>query len=301
MQETHRPWLRLNLNRWLLTTWYMSVMMVGCAGTPPPVTTIHEDFRSAVFLENVSDRSYVAGHPIKLDDATLASVLRGVHTEEKTTGLILRLGKALTPSAHVPQVTQVFSEDDVTLLAPHLAAALAQAAPNQRVGFRLYYSPDIPSHSLKDSVETTEAYLFAQSQALHLTLTLYRLMPGRSEQIERDPRPAPNHDGLRDFDVKFLPETALRPESYERSGWFGKSYDSDDRTLIIDYQLLAKLLTLPPEPARTTTPPAPGPTSDHPGLQALKDELKALRKKMDEQSAELQKLKNPLQKKKSSP
>ncbi len=298
MQQTHRPWLRLNLNRCLLTTWCLSVMMAGCAGTPPlPITTIHEDSRSAVFLQNVSDRSYVAAHPIKLDEATLASVLRGVHTEEKTTGVLLRLGKAL--STYTPQETQVFPEDDVALLTPYLSAALAQAAPNQRVGFRLYYSSDIPTRSRKDNVQTTEGYLFAQGQSLHFTLTLYRYMPGKIEKEDKEPRPAPNKDGLRDFEVKFLPETALRPENYERSGWFGKS---EDRTLIIDYQLLAKLIALPPEPASTAVPPAAksvAPTM--PLLHVLREELKALQKKVEEQSAELQKLRKSQQKKESSP
>jgi hypothetical protein len=264
-----------------------------------------------VFLQNVSDRSYVAAHPIKLDEATLASVLRGVHTEEKTTGLVLRLGKALR--TYVPEDNQVFPEDDVALLAPYLSVALAQAAPNQRVGFRLYYSSDIPSRSRKDTMETTEAYFFAQGQSLHFTLTLYRYLAGKEEKVEREPRPGPNRDGLRDFEVKFLPETALRPENYGRSGWFGKS---EDRTLVIDYELLDKLVALPPEPApsaapRSTKPvaqpveppptmPGPAPKSD-PELQALREELKALQKQMDEQSAELQRLKKSPQKKKSSP
>jgi hypothetical protein len=312
MQQTHRPWLKLNLNRYLLTTWCLGVVMAGCASTPAlPVTTIHEDSRSAVFLQNVSDRSYVAAHPIKLDEATLASVLRGVHTEEKTTGFVLRLGKAL--KFHVPQDNQVFSEEEVAHLTPYLSAALAQAAPNQRVGLRLYSSSDIPTRSRKDNVETTEAYLFVQGQSLHFTLTLYRYNPGKSEQVAREPRPAPNNDGLRDFEVKFLPDTALRPDKYGRSGWFGKS---EDRTLVIDYELLDKLVALPPEPAPSAAPPAakpvaqpvqppptmpgPAPKSD-PELQALREELKALQKQMDEQSAELQKLKKSPQKKKSSP
>ena len=288
--------------------------MAGCAGTPLPVTTIHEDPRSAVFLQTVSDRSYVATHPIKLEQTTMADVLRGVHTEEKV-GFTLLIGKALKDSQGSNR--RAFLEDDIALLTPYLTAALAKAAPNQRVGFRLHYPSEIPPRSRKDNVETTEGYLFAQGQSLHFTLTLYHYMPGKPGKgymVAREPRPLPDTNGLRDLEVKFLPETALLPESDEGSGlWFGKS---EHQTLVIDYQLLAKLMASPPEAARPAAPPAvkpvaqpveppppmpgPAPKSD-PELQALKEEMKALQKKMDEQSAELQKLKKPPQKKKSSP
>ena len=70
MQHIHRLWLRPNLIRCLLTTGYLSLIMAGCAGTPSPETTIHQDPRSAVFLQDVSDRSYRAAHPIKLKETT---------------------------------------------------------------------------------------------------------------------------------------------------------------------------------------------------------------------------------------
>lgn len=318
MQHTHRPRLRPNLIRFLLTTGYLSLIIAGCAGTLSPEKTIHQDPRSAVFLQNVSDRSYQAAHPIKLEEATLASVLRGVHTEEKA-GFTVLVGKTL--KSYVSSNTRVFSEDDIAVLTPYLTAALAQAAPNQRVGFRLYYAPVIPTQSQKASqnMDTTAGHLFADGLSLHLTLTLNRYRPGKTDTSYKgiDPRPLPDNDGLRDLEVKFLPEAAVRPESYEQSGWFG---GSDDRTLVIDYQLLAKLLASPPEPARTATlpaaqlvPPTPAPVvqpiqpaptlpapvgKSDPDLQAFKEELKALQKKLDEQNAELQKLKKSSTKKK---
>ncbi len=276
--------------------------MVGCAGTPLPVTTIHEDPRSAVFLQTISDRSYEATHPIKLEETILADVLRGVHTEEKADFTLL-IGKALKASQQIGN-RRAFLEDDIALLAPYLTVALAKAAPNQRVGFRLYSPSGKPTPPQKGGPETTEGYLFAQGQSLHFTLTLYHYMPGgpsKPYMVAREPRPLPDSNGLRDLEVKFLPEIALLQESDGGSGlWFGKS---EHQTLVIDYQLLAKLMALPPEPAHTAAPPTmpgPAPKSD-PELQTLKEEMKALQKKMDEQSAELQKLKKSPQKKQSSP
>ncbi len=316
MQHIHRPWLRSNLIRCLLTTGYLSLIMAGCAGTLSPDTTIHQDSRSAVFLQNVSDRSYQAAHPIKLEETTLVNVLRGVHTREKADFLLL-FGKALLDASSTPRVTRVFSEDDIAVLTPYLTVALAQAAPNQRVGFRLYNTPNIPTPSqtagstfwekvdgfigseppLAGHVETTAGHLFADGLSLHLTLTHYQHRPGKAhKKMMAEPRPQGNSKGLRDYDVTFLPETAVRSETYMQSGWFG---ESGKGALVIDYQLLAKLLASPPEAARTATSPAaqsvptmlePAGKSD-PAMQAFKEELKALQKKVDEQNAELQKLK----------
>jgi hypothetical protein len=112
--------------------------------------------------------------------------------------------------------------------------------------------------------------------------------------------------------VTFLPEAALRPDAYERSSWIGKS---EDRSLAIDYQLLARVLATPPpsapvaQPIPTVAAPVPQQPPSIPvqaapsdrneaDLQAFKEELKALQKKVDEQSAELQRLKSPPPKKK---
>jgi hypothetical protein len=238
---------------------------------------------------------------------------------------------ALFPSA--PKDIRAFSDDDIAVLAPYLTAALAQAAPNQRVGFRLYHTPDIPTLSQNVGaavgssepplaghiVETTAGHLFAHGLSLHITLTLYRHRPEKADTINMANRRLPDPNGLRRRDVVFLPENVVRPETYKQSGWFD---ESDDRTLVIDYQLLAKLPASPPEPARTVAPPAaqpapppPAPVAQplqpapampepaaksDPDLQAIKEELKALQKKVDEQNTELQKLKKS-PKKKSSP
>ncbi len=254
-----------------------------------------------MFLETVSDRSYEAAHPITLDEATVADVLRGVHTQRKT-GLTLLLGAAARSAD--PSAARTFFEDDIALLAPHLTAALAQAASNQRIGFRLSYAPATPTQVKKGepNVETTSGYLFADSLSLHITMTQYRYMPNkRPKRIMKEPRPLPDTDGMRDVELVFIPETALRPFSYDKPSWeldlFGSS---KDRTLIVDYQLLTKLLAAPPQPVPASTPkgapthsaPAPSaPAASEVELGAFREELRALQKKLEEQSAELERLK----------
>ena len=271
---------------------------LGCAGPHPP-TPIHEAALGTVFLENVSDTSFQAAHPIKLSETTVADILRGVHTKEKT-GLLLLLGKALK-STNLNDI-RTFSEDDIAFLTPHIATALAQATPNQRVGFHVYSTPEISqSPKINPNKETTSGYLFADGLSLHFTLTQYRYRPGKkSNASQKEPRPLPDTDGLRDREVTFLPEAAVRPDVYDRSSWIGKS---EDRSLAIDYQLLARVLAAPPVPQQPQSIPAQAPPvgKQDADLQAFKEEMKALRKKVDEQEAELQRLKNSPSRKKSTP
>ena len=288
----------------------LSCLAIGCA-SHRPTTPIHEAPLGAVFLEDVSDNSFQAAHPIKLSETTVADILRGVHTKEKS-GLLLLLGKALK-STNLNDI-RTFSEDDIVFLTPHIATALAQATPNQRVGFHIYSTPQLSqAPKVNENRETTSGHLFADGLSLHFTLTHYRYYPGKKPTAsQKEPRPLPDTDGLRDREVTFLPEAALRPDAYDRSSWIGKS---EDRSLAIDYQLLARVLTTPPPSAPVAQPvptvaapvlqqPPSIPVQAAPGgkneadLQAFKEELKALQKKVDEQSAELQRLKNPPPRKK---
>ena len=291
----------------------LMLMVTGCAGTRPS-TPIHEAAHGTVFLENVSDTSFQAAHPIKLSETTVADILRGVHTKEKT-GLLLLLGKALK-STNLNDI-RTFSEDDIAFLTPHIATALAQATPTQRVGFHLYSTPEISqAPKANQNRETTSGYVFADGLSLHFTLTQYRYRTGKkSNASQKEPRPLPDTDGLRDREVTFLPEAAMRPDVYDRSSWIGKS---EDRSLAIDYQLLARILAAPPpsapvtQPIPTTAAPVPPQPQSIPAqvppsgkqdadLQAFKEEMKALRKKVDEQEAELQRLKNSPPRKKPTP
>lgn len=286
----------------VLTIGVMILTVTGCAGTPIATTPVHDDALSSVFLENVSDTSYQAAHPLKLPEATVADLLRGLHTKEKT-GMLLLLGKALK-STNLNDI-RLFSEDEIALLAPPLTKALAQASPHQRVGFRVSSIPPL-SQSQKDTQrkETTTGYLFADGLSLHFTLTRYRHWPGKpSASAQKEPRALPDTDGLRDREVTFLPEAAVRPDAYDRSSWIGKS---QDKSVAIDYQLLTRILSAPaqsipypPAAAASSMGQPPQVIPNQPtaagrqdaDLQTFREELKAMQKKLDEQNAELQRLK----------
>lgn len=309
MEYTYRSSFKQTLGFLILGS--LSLVVAGCVGSRPVQTPIHEGSLGTVFLENGLDISFQAAHPITLSEMTVADILRGVHTKEKT-GLLLLFGKA-SRSTNLNDV-RTFSEADIAFLTPHIVAALAQATPSQRVGFRIYSAPEISQASkVSQNRETTSGYLFADGLSLHFTLTQYRYNPGKkSKAPEKDPRPLPDTDGLRDRAVTFLPEAAVRPDVYDRSKWIGKS---EDRSVAIDYQLLTSILAAPPSPAPTAQPVPSGmapvvqppqsipvqtlsPGKNDAELQTFKEELKALQQKVDEQNAELQRLKDTPPKKK---
>ncbi|MCP9463557.1 MAG: hypothetical protein NNA25_02035 [Nitrospira sp.] len=280
------------LCRLLLLIGSLVLFLTGCASMKTPVTTIYEETRGAVLLETVQDQSFQAAHPITLDETTIANVLRGVHTKEKP-GLVLLLGKALMAANY--NDIRTFSEDDIAFLAPHISTALAQAAPNQRVAFRLYTTPEEHGRAAKgqETREVTAGYLSAQGLSLNLTLTHYRYRPGKIDKTQ--PHQLPDPDGLRNREVRFIPEKAWRKEAGS-SSWFG---ESDDRTLAIDYHLLNKLMAFPSSSRPMLVPSAQGgqlpqpPMAPPPDaeLRAFREELKAMQKRLAEQEAELERLK----------
>ncbi|MGH7206468.1 MAG: hypothetical protein ACREI2_09705 [Nitrospiraceae bacterium] len=317
-----------------------SFLAIGCA-SPRPEMIIHESQRGSVYLERASERSFQAAHPIKLDPSLIARVLRGVQLQERKGTIQMML------TSH-PKMIRAFSDEDVTFLAPLMATAFSQAASDQQVGFRLTYpatgrslsggvgagvgSSDPPVNSL--GPETTSGTVYVYGLSLYLTLTQFRHVPERADTINMANRQLPDPTGLDRYQVLFVPEMALRPDSYKQSWLLGEPTLT---TLIIDYELLAKLpatqlepgMVPPtasqeakPRPTEATQPspsaqrglvkPAEGeavPSEDLRSmkelvikkdmeLEALKEELRSLRRQLTEREAELQK---PKEKKKPAP
>ncbi|MFO0773920.1 MAG: hypothetical protein U0172_04550 [Nitrospiraceae bacterium] len=113
----------------------------GCARLPSPTAVVHEDARVVVTLQReVGAQRYT--HPAALADQDLASVLKGYSLREEQR-LPLRWYAEETP----PNV--LFRDDEIELLAPRLAAALARAKPEERVAFALH-APGYNPHAARD-------------------------------------------------------------------------------------------------------------------------------------------------------
>lgn len=282
---------------------FACLITVGCASSPRPELTIHDSSRGLVYLERIPDASFQATHPISLEPGTIARALRGIHVRNDKTAL-----QGLFASK--PVQVRAFSDEDADFLAPLIATAFVRATPDQRVAFRIVQTGP-PSYSQTAGAavgssepplnlapeEITVGTLFAHGRSLHVSLSQYRQRPQKPDTIGGPNRYYPAPAGSDGRELVFLPKDAQRPDTY-RVG------DGDSLSVIIDYDLLARLPVQPA--AQEQSPPATaGPAQSPASPAATAQEVEAIKKELEEikrQLNEQQSVKDsPKQKSRSAP
>ncbi len=136
-----------------------------------------------------------------------------------------------------PEASQMFSDDDVALLLPHLVSALSQATPEEHVVFQRMYS-------LESKSVTIAGILHIQENLLFLTFTSFGYKKdGPTITLYKGNRQIPDPSGLKNLTVSFIPEKAWRHDVVPNQGLLGQS---STKTLVLDYKKLASL-----QPAQT--------------------------------------------------
>lgn len=212
----HNPEKRIRLSLPVLAS-VMCLLTSACATAPFKVveTILVDSPRGAVFLQGVEDRWFQAAHPLSVSPELLAHVFRGVQVQA-------------LPADKTPAV-RVFSNEDTEFLSPLMSAALSKATKGQLVGFRVLHGTDAGS-------ETTGGFLYAQGRLLHLTLTHYRANAGRRETGAHSELQLVNPTALGQSQIGFIPQAARRSSLNEQPGLVDTSPLA---TLAIDYELLA--------------------------------------------------------------
>jgi hypothetical protein len=236
------------------------LLFSACSTGPERDIKIDESPQGAVYLKRISDRSFQAAHPIKIDPGTIALVL---------SGMLIGDGQgAVQNLVGAPDIRRAFSGSEVGYLAPLISEGLGRAAPDQHVVFRV---------EQVGPRESTTAALYAYGRSLYVTLVQNRSTKETGT-------------GLANRTVSFIPEAAKRPDSF-------LDPRSTDKTLVIDYELLA-MLPPPssiPASARSAPPPAAPqaasegkaePARKDPEIEALRKELQEIKKQLAEQEAE---------------
>jgi hypothetical protein len=281
------------LNACFCAAWVLG--FAACSTGPDVDLMIHESAQGTVYLERISNRSFQAAHPIKIDTGTIALVLSGVLVREDQSALQNFFTGA-------PDARRAFSEEEVAYLAPLISEGLSRAASDQQIGFRIAQI-GLPRHAHNTGggvgssepplslhpKESTTGVIHAYGQSLYLTITEYRVRPEPPNTINMANRRLPDSSGLINHTVLFLPEAAKRPDSYLDAR-------STDKTLVIDYQLLAKLppVSVPSAATQSVMPPSPQATSGvksepaakEADIEALRKELQEIKKQLAEQDAE---------------
>ena len=314
---------RNTVGGWLLGM--AAVWLTACSTMPDVDIMVNESPTGAVYIERIPDARFQAAHPIKLDREVIARTLRGVYVRTETSTL-----QTIFSSSLHPNVGRAFSDQDVDYLAPHIVTALSQAVADQRVGFRVVHPASAITRSNQGGAaigssdpipgpgyETTEANLYAFGTSLNFTLTKFRHRPESPDTINMPNRRMPDDTGLKLTEVAFYPPDARRPESYQPSKLLGEPLTT---TLVIDYQLLAKLpasMLVPPvpkaesekekpaaKPAAATGEASPSTKEDAAReqkalkeMEAIKEDMQRLRRQMEQQQEEMDKLKEKSKKK----
>jgi hypothetical protein len=259
----------------------LCLFCAACSTTDRNRTVLFEDLRGTVSLRTTSDQSIHATHPISLEPAVLAKVLKGIQVQEQERGIQRLLEGRPTP---VP----VFSDEQVQFLAPLLADGFRKAAPDQLVEYRVQTTRK-GVFLESPTTETTAGSLYAYGRQLYVILSQYRYSPARAGRVMNDDgNRSPLHDttNLLNHTLVFTPSEAQRSDAGDPP----EGGKPTDKVLAIDYELLQQA------PAATATQTAPqpertAPTRDSPAragaseapshsTEALAQEVEKLRKEL---------------------
>lgn len=152
--------------RSVIATAAAALLLAGCAAKNV-TTPIHRDGRVTVWLEHQLDdagRPVEAGyrHPATLAPDDAGAVLRSLRVR-RDPGVVERL---LAPQRDA--IEAAFSEDEIELLAPPIAQALAAATSADRVNFRFEHRRGLFRGG------TTSGTLFMTEERLQVRLGRYR-------------------------------------------------------------------------------------------------------------------------------
>ena len=205
------------------------VIGTACSTTAPTGTIIFEDVRGSVSLQRFSNPSIQASHPINLEPALLAQLLRGLEIDDGGVGghHIKSMQSSITGAV---AISPLFSEDQIQFLAPLLAEGLRKATSNESVEYRVVITHEPSNRFQAPITETTAGSLYGYGRQLYVILSQfhYNLMLTRISQEQTD------HSSLRWRTLRFTPKAALRADSPNPP----TLEKATDRFVAVDYQLL---------------------------------------------------------------
>jgi hypothetical protein len=246
---------------------------------------LFDDPRGTVSLQTISDRSIQANHPINLEPALLAQLLKGMKIQDQDLGHNHVNGRMSMDAGPFYPSVSVFSEDQIRFLAPLLAEGLRAAAPDQCVEYRVVITHEGSNRFQSPTTETTAGSLYAYGRHLYVILSQYRYNQMRENMRTLDSfgrQATVDYSGLRDRTLLFTPKAAKRSNSFEPP----IRRKLTDRFLAIDYQLLQQALPVRESRAGTSASEAPSPTTEALAqeVEALRKEMHSVQKQLDSQS-----------------
>lgn len=167
-------WLSRDMQRdsLLILVAALGLMAFGCARLPYTTRTVHEDERVAVLVQReIEPRSYT--HPVQVEAAEIGSLLRGFSIREQQRLPLRWFAEELPPKP-------LLREDELLVLAPHLAQALRQVKTEERVYFEVR-NPGFNPAILRDVVA---GWVAVYDPYFYLTVEYFRAqIPTRKSDL----------------------------------------------------------------------------------------------------------------------
>jgi hypothetical protein len=188
-----------------------ALLFSGCAGERWVRTRIQDNKDLSVFLEHaVADdqiKQMNFDHPCNLSMSDMEILLRGMQFSEKSL-----FGR--------PDITPVFTDQELLSLVPALTRALARADENQRVRFT---TADRGSMVVFGGRQYTEGILFIEKgEIMNIALAYINRKPDLDESNSLDPTPDyPNPLSVHSSNNPLMVQPGYR---HRPSDWAGKPY-----------------------------------------------------------------------------
>ena len=143
----------------------------GCARLPYTTKVVHDSRRVVVVLQR-EPHPISYGHPVMLEGRDLAAILAGYSFREQQRLPLRWFAEEIPPKV-------IFRADELQTLVPVLVDALHQAAPDERVYFKLLAPGMNPAYER----DTTAGWIAIREPYFHLTLEHYHAQfPVRKEE-----------------------------------------------------------------------------------------------------------------------
>lgn len=252
------------------------ILLAGCLSHPRLETVLYDRGGAVVSLKEFADASIRASHPAAVDPRLLATVLAGLRVRAQNTLIESVLGGEAQP---IP----AFTTSEVNLLAPLVADALNRATAFEHVRFQLEVSES-------GTPVTCEGGLYMTEGDVNLFLTQYGRTPQRPPTLSR---PSQSFDRPKRWALTFVPEEARVGRGVQP---IVPSDAAEPGALVISLRRLEHA----PGPGGDADA-APGETERVPDareqthhVDAMEEELRRLRRSLQEQEERLEQLERQL-------
>jgi hypothetical protein len=227
---------KLSSSRSLLVA-LLCVVGTACSTTAKTEKILFDDPRGTVSLQTIPNPSIQANHPINLEPALLAQLLRGLELHDEGLGREHVKGIQYMIVGAAASTYPLFSEDQVQFLAPLLAEGLRTATPNESIEYRVVTTHEASNRFQSPITETTAGSLYAYGRQLYVILSQYRYNPMLTNLSVRDSsgrQDTVDYSGLKYRTLRLTPKAAQRADSPDPP----TMEKSTDRFVAVDYQLL---------------------------------------------------------------